>query len=49
MNKLNLLNKLLLLTLLPITIIIVLLISAYYTVESDGLEKDVTQFRDFVN
>jgi len=45
MNKLNLLNKLLLLTLLPITLIIVLLISAYYTVESDGLEQDVTQFR----
>jgi len=45
MNKLNLLNKLLLLTLLPITIIIVLLISSYYNVESDALEKDVAQFR----
>ena len=46
MNKLNLLKKLLLLTLLPITIIIVILISAYYNVESDDLDKNVTQFRD---
>ena len=46
MNKLNLLKKLLLLTLLPITIIIVLLISGYYNVESDGLKRDVAQFRD---
>ena len=45
MNKLNLLNKLLLLTLLPISIIIILLISAYYSVESDNLDKDVKQFR----
>jgi len=46
MSKLNLLNKLLLLTLLPITIIIVLLVYAYYNVESDSLKRDVTQFRD---
>ena len=45
MNKLNLLNKLLLLTLLPISIIIILLVSAYYSVESDNLDKDVKQFR----
>jgi len=46
MNKLNLLQKLLLLTLLPIVITIVLLISAYYNAETNDLEKDVAQFRN---
>ncbi len=45
MNKLNLLQKLLLLTLLPLVIIIVSLSSISYSVEKEGLERDVTEFR----
>jgi len=45
MHKLNLLNKLLILTLVPVTLIIVLLTTAYYTVESDNLKSDVAEFR----
>jgi len=45
MNKLNLLQKLLLLTLLPLVIIIVSLSSISYSVEKEGLNRDVAEFR----
>lgn len=45
MNKFNLLQKLLLLTLLPLVIIIVSLSSVSYSVEKEGLERDVAEFR----
>jgi len=46
MNKLNLLRKLLLLTLLPIMTTVIVFILAYYNAESNDLEKDVSKFRD---
>ena len=46
MNKLNLLNKLLLLTLLPMSLVVIFLVSGYYTTESNALKSDVTQFRN---
>lgn len=46
MSKLNLLNKLLLLTLLPLIIILVSVMSASYTVEVTSLDKDIASFRN---
>jgi len=45
MNKLNLLQKLLLLTLLPLVIIIVSLSSISYSVEKEELHREVAEFR----
>lgn len=45
MKKLNLLNKLLILTLLPLVSILVLLISISYVIENDALKSDVIEFR----
>jgi len=46
MHKFKLLHKLLILTLLPVTFIIVLLTSAYYIIESGNLKTNVAEFRD---
>ena len=45
MKNLTLLNKLLLLTLLPITLIVVFLVYGYYISESSALEDQVDEFR----
>jgi methyl-accepting chemotaxis protein len=45
MNKLNLLGKLLLLTLIPLIAILVLIMSISYTIEIDELEHGITEFR----
>lgn len=45
MLKLNLLNKLLILTLLPLIIILISLFSLSYNVEIDALDNDIAEFR----
>jgi len=45
MKKLNLLNKLLLLTLLPLVTTLILLVSIAYTIEIDELDNNVNEFR----
>ena len=45
MLKLNLLNKLLILTLLPLVVILISLFSVSYNVEIDALNNDIAEFR----
>ena len=45
MNKLNLLQKLLLLTLLPLIVILILLSSISYSLEKEGLTNNIAEFR----
>jgi len=45
MRKLNLLSKLLILTLLPLITILILLISISYTIEVDELDSNIDEFR----